>query len=75
MEWLKAEVMTKGGPNLYPGGRVLWLDTEGGREDGGEAKIFEADNGLFDFIAMLPGMYKSHMPQYYLKEVEKLTPT
>ena len=74
MEWLR-EVMTNGGPNLFPGGRVMWLDTESGGENRGGAKIFEADNGIFDFIAILPGMYKSHMPQFYLKEVEKLTPT
>ena len=46
-----------------------------GRGGGVGADIFEADNEIFNFMAIVPGMYKSHMPQFYLKEVEKLVAT
>ena len=37
-----------------------------------QRQAFEADNGEFDFIAIAKGMYSNHMPQYYLREVEKM---
>jgi len=70
MSWLLDNVMTET-PKLYPGGAVSWLDTMPGGE-GGAATVYSADNAVFDHIALQKGMYSSHMPQFYLKEVEKL---
>ncbi|GMI43870.1 hypothetical protein TeGR_g4281 [Tetraparma gracilis] len=50
---------------------VLWLDTDPSGVSP-PAAVYEAPNDTFDHIALQPGMYRSHMPQFYLKQVESL---
>jgi hypothetical protein len=87
LRWLIDNVQTAG-PKMFPGGRVLWLKTGAdvefrGDEAGdievgggtGSGVVFEADNAVFHTMAMRPAMFKNHMPNSYLKEVEKLSKT
>jgi hypothetical protein len=67
---LKQNVMTES-PKLFPVGKVLWLDTDPSGVSP-PAAVYEAPNDTFDHIALQPGMYRSHMPQFYLKQVESL---
>jgi hypothetical protein len=66
LKFLRENVMTEG-PKLHPVGSITWLSTQ---EKGGVA--YRADNGEFDTIALTEGMYKNHMPQVYLREVEAM---